>query len=966
MKKLLFLFSILALPVFAAEEILTWGYGEQMYELLVPVGLMSGNANDPIVKLVLALGLFIFFIKNGMNGNGMDVIAIFKYIAVSLTVITLFWSSKNEYIVRDKTNNYVSPSVVQLPIGIGTTFSLFSQLEDAIAKKFEDSFSTPNSINFRNAGLGFSMSAHLGLSTDTVLTDSTYMRSFTEYMDNCYWNDVLVNNRDVGADKASPNLATALRVDAAWLTPIYSGSTSTLMSCQDAWSTLMADLPAQTSKSVEIMAKGYAMSSASYFGKVGDVAQTLFKNSGITSQQYITQMALMNAYNSSTEAVAMATGGSASNIAVAQAVTQASTKAGWAQAGIQAKNTLPIQKAFLTMISVVLLLLMALYSIALADFKGILEVFKLLFIFLMWTPLAIVINHMMYSRLENIFSGYTSMDLPNLLTSQILTNQASSYLAFLSYAVTLVTAMSFMLVSRSTTAFVQQANTAMSMGVAEGARAASTGDLSMNNTNVGNSNVRNDTRDSRSMHGQRYDATYTYGSSMKEGSSGRQFDSVNNENIHQSRSNDGLVSASFGKDGTAENVQLAGMSLSRFSQGLGQSLAQNKQSAETTLESLNVDKAKTLAKDFAMRDTSSSSSRTTQEHGITKEESVAVRKNVEESERKSFDTAMEQLEKTGMVKSVNGRVFVEGSAGAKFEFGPASVGAKAGVSGDKSYSAFMNSEASESAKAAFSKTYNESLNHEIGKRLSTNDTFRTAVEKTHSYDLTHSQNANESEGYRISQAWNKTQTEINSLSNFQNLNNEQMRDLNTAVLNRIAQNSGANTEDAKMKLWADIRHSEVVSGDGRYKDAIDTALGQELASRGINLGFSKQSVLDSIEGMDMQGAHNNLTGQVATIDDGSARLQSEKPNVHADILNPDSLKTALKSETLPSSQGVDVNIAQLKGDIGAFKVEANDKLSSNPVTNAGKAAYYTAKDFVSPNSAKKPVDKGSRDDKGRF
>ena len=941
--KIITLLLITSVSLFAVDEIITWGYGRQLHDILRAIQSMTGNSNDAFVKIVTIIGLFVVVFRITSSGNA-DYMSIAKFLVMATFVVNMFWTQQREFVIRDKVNNFVSPAVLSIPPGIGYTFSFFSRLEEGVGEKFEAAFSTPNSISYQKAGLGFMMSAHLGMDTATIIKPEL-TQTFNAYLDNCLLNSALMNNQDLSYLLKSKDLYNDLAIDEAWLTPVYTSSGNPVMKqCLDAWSDIQIMLSGSQDQIISQFASSFGQISATdVTGKLGDVAKTLFNNTGTSAQAYINQMALLNMYNSGLQAVALSTGGSMSNIAVASAVRDASTQQSWLHTGLQAKKTLPLQKAFLTMISTVLLLLMALYSIALADFSGITQMFKLLITFSLWTPLAIVINYMTYTTIEAVTSGITANDLPSILTKVAISQETSGYLAFLGYAITLVTAMAFTIVMKSTQGFVQATMASMQgAGIQQATGIGAQGLVSTNNVTTGNRSFDNHSQNSNTMYSRSVDRAALSGVSMMEGGGGN-LNYNNSLGTNQRVSDNGMVSATF-KGDSAANVSMNGVNLGRMSESVGERVEQTKQALESASKSISVARAESLGHEFSSRTTQSSMERTAKERGLNSDEAQTVRKGYEESTRNAYDKAVDTLEKKGLVKSTNGRLYVDGHLGGDGKI----LGGKVGVSGEKSLSAFQNSEASESTKAAFESAYRQHLSREIDHRMSTSDAFRHSVEKSFGHDISSGQSASNSKNYTEAKSWQETQTQIESLNKFSAKSSESSTELNTAIAERIARAEKAYTQEQKMDLWNDVREHQI-KGSDKYKNTIDNAVSDELKSRGVNISRpteGQQSFTDPHELKDAikkeaSTIHKEATGISKTPNAGLMDDKKEMGELRGSFANN---TTNLNPNPKTATQ---LQNSVLENKNSLFEA-SNDRLSTNPVSMGVMAGRETIGDFVDP------------------
>nr|MBP7227410.1 conjugal transfer protein TraG N-terminal domain-containing protein [Aliarcobacter sp.] len=156
MLKLIFTLFFISIPAFAIDSIYTWGYGEDIRNILISIKFFTANATY-LIDTAIAIGLLLVMYKETQENN---TDRIMKVAFLALIVSQLFFHSTKDYMVEDEVTNQAFV-VTNVPVGIGELFSLFTSVERVLIKAFESSYSTPNSLNFSQVGLGFSMAAHL-------------------------------------------------------------------------------------------------------------------------------------------------------------------------------------------------------------------------------------------------------------------------------------------------------------------------------------------------------------------------------------------------------------------------------------------------------------------------------------------------------------------------------------------------------------------------------------------------------------------------------------------------------------------------------------------------------------------------------------------------------------------------------------------------------------------------------------
>lgn len=113
-----------------------------------------------LFKAALGIGFLIFSVKKAIDNQTSPVMEFGKLLLLGGVTWNLFLSSSNDdkhrFMVYDEvtSKSYV---ISQLLVGMGVSFALMSNFERVVLKSMEKHFSTPQSTNFSNAGLGFSL-----------------------------------------------------------------------------------------------------------------------------------------------------------------------------------------------------------------------------------------------------------------------------------------------------------------------------------------------------------------------------------------------------------------------------------------------------------------------------------------------------------------------------------------------------------------------------------------------------------------------------------------------------------------------------------------------------------------------------------------------------------------------------------------------------------------------------------------
>ncbi|MBL3518878.1 conjugal transfer protein TraG N-terminal domain-containing protein [Arcobacter lanthieri] len=484
MLRLIFTLFFISIPAFAIDSIYTWGYGEDIRNILISIKFFTANATY-LINTVIALGLLFVMYKETREDN---TDRIMKVGFLALIVSQLFFHSTKDYMVEDEVTNQAFV-VTNVPVGIGELFSLFTTTERVLIKAFESSYSTPNSLNFSQVGLGFSMAAHLS-TNDAMFKDTNSHETFMEYTTNCIANGMIDGQIDKNIIM-SEDIVGSMRVQGFETIVYYKnfGEPEKVeqTSCQNAYDNYILKYFSYESNdyihtrlAAQMELEGIKLEGAL------EATSELFFGISKSGQDYIMQQMGKNMLKKGLEVMAITTGGDTQALAYGLGKSSATMENQWQQAGIMTQSTLPMIKAYLTSIILAITPLLALLSIMFGDWKYIKMIVTLLTTLMLFSPLASIINYLMYLRLETIIPVFSSGMWMPILAMRDINSQIFSYLNFLGYAAMFIPILAYSLVKASEQGFV---NFMSSMGgAASSAGNAGAGDK-VNGVNMGNTNV---------------------------------------------------------------------------------------------------------------------------------------------------------------------------------------------------------------------------------------------------------------------------------------------------------------------------------------------------------------------------------------------------------------------------------------------------------------------------------------------
>lgn len=135
-------------------EFRSYGSGSLYHDIFNAVALMSGaNAMDSLIRLVLVLGVVMAIVKAVTDFN---IGAILRWYMFAVILYGILWVPKVTVQVEDRLNPAaVYPSVANVPLGVGVSASLVSQVGDRIIKLTETAFGDPADSAYSSHGMIF-------------------------------------------------------------------------------------------------------------------------------------------------------------------------------------------------------------------------------------------------------------------------------------------------------------------------------------------------------------------------------------------------------------------------------------------------------------------------------------------------------------------------------------------------------------------------------------------------------------------------------------------------------------------------------------------------------------------------------------------------------------------------------------------------------------------------------------------
>ncbi|EAL1837871.1 conjugal transfer protein TraG [Campylobacter coli] len=488
---LLFLSTLFFAPSFLfgatnianSNLIYTWGYGDVMNEIMQAVKGIT-TETDYIVNAALAISLLLFSIKKAMDGQTNPVFEFGKMFMLFAVVWYMFLRAPNDnnhrFMIHDEvtSKDYV---ISQIPIGIGKSFALMTQFEKVILEAMEKHFTTPQSTNFSNAGLGFSLQVMSTLpSVKLSAIDATLQKNIDFYFRNCVSVGILLNQQGRNLFQNSDNLIQDLFTNignGSQLTPLFENNNNiekqSVMPCSDAGPQIVEMIKNDTDEAMKIHAAllGMANDMANYEQKFLGAAQ-IYNEQAVSARSYLQQSMIMLASQDAIINTAKSVGLNPASVAANTAYADQQFYASMQAQGHMAQTYLPLAKAYLTAIIIGLSWLVALLSIVFGSYAHIKMFFTLCIWIVLWTPILCIINFLNDFNLMKVAQVITGGKAALSLGDNILIfKEVASRSNFMNYLVMSTPVLAYAIAKASEQGFVTFAS-GLSQALTGASRAA--------------------------------------------------------------------------------------------------------------------------------------------------------------------------------------------------------------------------------------------------------------------------------------------------------------------------------------------------------------------------------------------------------------------------------------------------------------------------------------------------------------
>ncbi|EOD4926999.1 conjugal transfer protein TraG N-terminal domain-containing protein [Campylobacter jejuni] len=435
-------------------------------EMLQAVKGITTEANF-LFKAALGIGFLIFSVKKAIDNQTSPVMEFGKLLLLGGVTWNLFLSSSNDdkhrFMVYDEvtSKSYV---ISQLPVGMGVSFALMSNFERVVLKSMEKHFSTPQSTNFSNAGLGFSLQVMSTLpSVKLSAIDATLQKNIDFYFRNCVSVGILLNQQGRDLFQNSDNLMQDLFTNignGSQLTPLFTNNNNveeqSVVPCSDAGPQIVEMIKKDTDEAMKIHAAllGMVDDMTNYEQKFLGAGQ-IYNEQAVSARSYLQQSMIMLASQDAIINTAKSVGLNPASVAANTAYADQQFYASMQAQGHMAQTYLPLAKAYLTAIIIGLSWLVALLSIVFGSYAHIKMFFTLCIWIVLWTPILCIINFINDFNLMNvaqvITGGKAALSLgDNMLIFKEVANRSN----FMNYLVMSTPVLAYAIAKASEQGFV--------------------------------------------------------------------------------------------------------------------------------------------------------------------------------------------------------------------------------------------------------------------------------------------------------------------------------------------------------------------------------------------------------------------------------------------------------------------------------------------------------------------------------
>lgn len=187
----------MTLPVYAL------GFGDTYAQFFNAIAAtMSNKSYGELIKLAVLLGGCWTIVVSSMKRNlGLNLKWLVTYVVIMSAILT----PKVTVQIIDTTNPGHGRAVSNVPLGLGVLASFTSRIGVGLAQLVDDTFHTPNELDYTQSGM--LMGAKLVLaSTQFQVTGGDFQKNLQGFMNQCVFYDLLLHKYSLQTLSDSPNI----------------------------------------------------------------------------------------------------------------------------------------------------------------------------------------------------------------------------------------------------------------------------------------------------------------------------------------------------------------------------------------------------------------------------------------------------------------------------------------------------------------------------------------------------------------------------------------------------------------------------------------------------------------------------------------------------------------------------------------------------------------------------------------
>ncbi len=338
----------------------SYGNGALLTKVIMGVSYIMSNSNyllliQLVIILAFAVGLIVSHRENIAGGS--VALKLIGTVAVGVVIWSSFYLPQDTVIVYDPVNNYQT-SVKNVPVPLALPMYLENSIGDGLASLYDaymGSSGFPSSMSYNNTGFNWGSIATQQLQNVNFVNPYD-QATINSYLVNCYFPAVMLGHASILDLYNSNNILQTLQQGSqtsdAFLAEIYNTSYpgGNGVDCNTAYNYIVGMVNATTSigstaqsyaATLDGKTQAHGLTLAQVTNNLGPAADFLL-NTGLDSQQLITQMALANSLSPAFQQFSARYGVQDNNLSFGVAQTEYQQQTVWTQTAFMARIFLPI------------------------------------------------------------------------------------------------------------------------------------------------------------------------------------------------------------------------------------------------------------------------------------------------------------------------------------------------------------------------------------------------------------------------------------------------------------------------------------------------------------------------------------------------------------------------------------------------------------------------------------------------